>query len=89
MLLKHASMLFLSKICLVTYKALCNNQPIFLKEMFTPPKRTRDLRSSDQNVLFVPRIKTEKGEGFFSVTAPKLWNHLPGEIKTSKTEKKS
>ena len=29
--------------------------------MLEPPKRTRDLRSSDQNVLFVPRIKTKKG----------------------------
>ena len=41
------------KICLVTYKALCNNQPIYLKEMLEPPKRTRDLRSSDQNVLLI------------------------------------
>ena len=53
--------------------------------MLKPPKRTRDLRSSDQNVLFVPRIKTKKGEGSFSVAAPKLWNHLPSEIRTSKT----
>ena len=63
------------KICLVTY----NNQLIYLKEMLEPPRRTRDLRSSDQNVLFVPRIK--KGE----VAAPKLWNQLPDEIKTTKT----
>ena len=53
--------------------------------MLEPPKRNRDLRSSDQNVLFAPLIKTKKGEGSFSVAAPKLWNHLPGEIKTSKT----
>ena len=59
------------KICLVTYKALCNNQPIYLKEMLASPKRTRDLHSSDQNVLFVPRIKTKKGEVSFSVAAPK------------------
>ena len=52
--------------------------------MLEPPKRTRDLLSSDQNVLFVPRIKTKKGEGSFSVAAPELWNHLPGEIRTSK-----
>ena len=32
-------------------------------------KRTRDLHSSDQNVLFVPRIKTKKCEGIF------LWRH--------------
>ena len=74
------------KTCLVTYiKALCNNQPIYLEEVLKLPKRTRDLRSSDQNVFFVPRIKTKKGEGSFSVAAPKLWNHLPGEIRTSKT----
>ena len=53
--------------------------------MLKPPNRTRDLRSSDQNMLFVPRIKTMKGEGSFSVAAPKLWNHFPGEIRTSKT----
>ena len=53
--------------------------------MLKPPSRTRDLRSSDQNVLFVPRIKTKKGEAFFPVAAPKLWNRLTGEIRTSKT----
>ena len=68
------------KICLVTYKVLCNNQPIYLKEMLEPPKRTRDLRSSDQNVLFVHRIKTEKGEGYFSVAAPKLWIISPVKL---------
>ena len=47
------------KICLVTYEALCSNHPIYLKEMLTPPKR---IRSSDQNVLFFPRIKTKKGD---------------------------
>ena len=52
--------------------------------MLKPPKRTRDRRSSDQNVLFVPRIKTKKGEGSLSVAAPTLWNHLPGEIRALK-----
>ena len=36
-------------------------------------------------MVFVPRIKTKKGEGSFYVAAPKLWNYLPGEIRTSKT----
>ena len=61
------------------------NKPIYLKEMLEPPKRTHDLRPSDQNVLFVPRIKTKKGEGSFSVAALRLGNHLPGEIRTLKT----
>ena len=47
--------------------------------MLKPSNHTRDLRSSDQNVLFVPRIKTKKGKGSFSVAVPKLWNHLLGE----------
>ena len=53
--------------------------------MLEPPKRTRDIRLSDQNVLFVPGIKTKKGEGSFSVAAPKLCDHHLGEIRTSKT----
>ena len=72
------------KICLVTFKALCNNQPIYLKKMLKSPKRTRGLRSSDQNVLFVPRIETKKGEGSFSVTAPKLWDHLSVKLELQK-----
>ena len=67
------------KICLITYKALFNNQPIYLKEMLEHPNRFPDLRSSDQNLLSAPRIMTKKGEGYFS---PKLWNRLPGEIRT-------
>ena len=73
------------KIGLVTFKALCNNQPIYLKEMLKPLSRTRDLRSSDQNLLLVPRVRTKMGEGSFSVAAPKLWNCLPYEIRMSKT----
>ena len=60
-------------------------QSASFKEMLEPPKRTRDIRSSDQNVLFVLRIKIKKGEGSFSVAAPALWNHLPGKIRNSKT----
>ena len=33
--------------------------------MLKPPNRSRDRRSSDQNILFVPRIKTKKGGGSF------------------------
>ena len=45
------------------YKALCSNQPIYLKEMPQAPNRVRGLGSSDQNLLIVPRIKTKIGEG--------------------------
>ena len=45
---------------IVTYKASAN-----LKEKLEPLNGTRDLRSSDRNVLFAPRIKTKMGEGSF------------------------
>ena len=53
--------------------------------MLEPPKGTRDLRSSDQNVLFVSRIRTKMGEGSFFVVVPKVGNRLPCEIRTFKT----
>ena len=54
--------------------------------MLITPNRTRHLRSSDQNVFCVPRIKTKMGEGSYSVVVPKLWNRLPCEIRISKTD---
>ena len=64
------------KICLVTYmpKALCNNQPIYLKEMPKPPQRRLLVifaHLTKMCYLFIglgPRID----EGSFSVAAPKL-----------------
>ena len=53
--------------------------------LLTASNRTRDLRSSHQNVLFVSRIKTKMGEGSLSVASPKLWNRLFCEIRISKT----
>ena len=52
--------------------------------MLEPPKRTRDLRSSDQNVLFVPRNKTKKGEGSFSVAAPNCGIMSPVKLEIQK-----
>ena len=42
----------------------------------------RSLRSSDSRLLVVPKSKlVSAGDRAFSVTAPKLWNSLPGEVR--------
>ena len=46
---------------------------------------TRNLRSVTDGSLKVPRSKTTLYDSSFSASAPKLWNALPGEIKTSTT----
>ena len=46
---------------------------------------TRNLRSVTDGSLKVPRSKTTLYDSSFSAAAPKLWNTLPGEIKTSTT----
>ena len=51
-----------------------HNQTIYLKGMLNSPnyRPTRDLRSSYQNVLAVPRIRTKMGEECLSVATPKI-----------------
>jgi len=44
---------------------------------------SRTLRSSDTNLLSVPRIRTCFGSRSFSVAAPTIWNSLPFDIRNS------
>jgi len=43
----------------------------------------RTLRSSDTNLLSVPRVRTCFGSRSFSVAAPTIWNSLPFDIRNS------
>ena len=47
-------------------------------------KPTRYLRSLSRNLLVIPRSKLKSyGDRAFSVSAPKLWNDIPDNIKCS------
>ena len=65
------------KICLLTYKTLHYNSPNYLLELITPYTPARPLRSSDSDLLSVPRLKSKAGQRSFSYSAPYLWNSLP------------
>ena len=72
------------KVLLLTYKALNDCAPIYIQEMLKLRENQRSLRSSDKLLLDMPktRLKTV-GDKSFSVYAPKVWNKLPFDIKSS------
>ncbi|CAB4020220.1 Hypothetical predicted protein, partial [Paramuricea clavata] len=74
------------KLLLVTYKALNCIAPTYITDLLRRHVPARTLRSSSQNLLTVPRVRTETyGEKSFSCAAPRLWNNLPDSIKQSPT----
>jgi hypothetical protein len=65
------------KIAALTYKTLHYKQPTYLFELLHPTIPTRTLRSSNQNLLTAPLVKSEIGRRSFSFAAPAVWNSLP------------
>ena len=65
--------------CILVYKSLNN--------MISKPSMThqRHLRSTDNDLLYVPRSSTACYDKSFSICGPKEWNKLPLEIRLSKT----
>ena len=63
---------------LLTFKALNDQAPSYLKELIVPYVPTRTLRSQHAGLLVVPSIsKSRMRSRGFSYQAPLLWNHLP------------
>ena len=72
------------KICLMVYKCLNGKGPQYLQELLQNRPHTRTLRSSSQNLLLVPKMRTETfGKRAFVYAGPKLWNELPLHIRDS------
>ena len=70
------------KILLFVFKSLNGLAPPYLSELLHPYAPARCLRSADLLLLEVPRSKRKlRGDGAFSVAAPKLWNELPLHIR--------
>lgn len=70
------------KILTITYKALHDLAPAYIKNLLKNYYPPRDLRSSKKNLLVVPAFRTNcYGRRAFSVIAPLLWNSLPQHIR--------
>ena len=65
------------KIYLLTYKALHEEQPVYLRSLIAISLPSRSLRSNRGITLSIPRIKTNTGARAFSSCAPSLWDNLP------------
>ena len=72
------------KILLITYKALNDLAPTYVRDLLTPYTPPRQLRSSSKDLLSIPHFNLKTyGARSFSVAAPTLWNTLPSDIKNS------
>ena len=67
----------------MTYKALNNLTLAYLSDFLTPTaiSYNRNLRSSENGSLMVPKTRTSFYTKSFSVSAPKLWNSYPTSVK--------
>jgi hypothetical protein len=72
------------KILILTYKTLHDMAPDYLKNLITPYKPSRTLRSSSKNLLKKSpfNLKTY-GSRAFCISASELWNNLPEDIMDS------
>ena len=77
----------LYKILLITYKAVHGHAPNYIKELIKFKKPGKyNLRSNSDNLLLeIEKVKTYTtlGDRAFQVAAPKLWNNLPFNIRSS------
>ena len=71
--------------CVMVYKALNHMSPEYITDLFTKVSETqnRSLRSVDNDLLHIPSFKTSLFENSFSVSAARLWNTVPLDIRTA------
>ena len=67
----------------LTYKAMNNLTPSYISDLLTPTALVcnRNLRSSENGSLILPKTKTALYTGSFTFSAPKLWNTFPKSVR--------
>ena len=77
------------KLLIVTFKALRTGTPGYLSDLLVKQKITKRTRSQSIDApdrLIVPLYSGERSAGTsYSVAAPKLWNSLPANIRSSRS----
>ena len=66
-----------------TFKSVKNLHPNYLSNLFTPLRHCYNTRSSELNLLSIPRMRTSLGQRSFSFAGAKSWNSLPSEAQTA------
>ena len=70
------------KLMLIVHKYVNNIAPIYISELLKVHTPSRNLRTSNMSLLKEPTSKRTWGDRYFSVAAPRLWNHLPTKLKS-------
>lgn len=74
------------KILLLTFKCTNGLAPSYLSDLISFRSVGRTLRSSNLDLLGVPKSRTRTfGDRAFSVAAPRLWNSLPLSLRSVKS----
>ena len=76
------------KVCVLVYRSLDGNAPVYIRDILPVYQPSRHLRSSENGTLLVvPRVRTTYyGHRAFSVAGPNEWNKLPLYVCNSETE---
>ena len=71
------------KICVLVYKCLHDQAPIYLQQLLLPKPSLESLRiHSDKSLLYKPKLDSRNYKNRrFSIIAPQLWNKLPSQIR--------
>ena len=74
------------KLMTIVYKAVRNEAPEYIRDLIELKQSNYSLRSVNGTNLSIRRSHLKScGDRAFSVCAPKLWNSLPSEVRTSET----
>ena len=73
------------KLCMLTYKLLHKEGPVYLQELLQYRNTHRNLRlSDDQHLLLIPKTKFKTyANRSFKVAAPIEWNKLPHHVRSA------
>ena len=69
-------------IVILAFRAQHGLAPAYITNLLHEQRATRVLRSATNNDLYVPPSRSRYGDRTFSVSAPRMWNALPNEMKT-------
>ena len=65
------------KIASIVFKTKLYKEPVYLATLLQDYAPSRQLRSSNQNLMSITSARTVIGSRGFSITAPTVWNNLP------------
>ena len=74
------------KVCVLTFQAMMTGKPEYIRKLLTPFNINTSIvvrHASEEHRLFEPRSETDIGFRAFKMSAPRLYNKLPKDVKDS------